>query len=296
MTHTEPHIPVLCEEVVSGLDIQPDDIVVDGTLGFSGHARAMLPSLTGQGLYIGIDRDQDALNFSKQVLAPYPNVSFHHMTYIDFPKALIQCGKTGCDKMLVDLGVSSWQIDQAERGFSFTKEGPLDMRMNASDTVSASTILMTYSEEELHHIFLTYGELFNPQKLVRLIVEVRKQLPEFSTMDLVALIKKSFYFNNQRSQFLKTCAQVFQALRIEVNQELAQLESFLEQLHQWLNPNGRIAIITFHSLEDRMVKYFFKDNKAWLEPVGKKVIAPTYAQAGKNPRSKSAKLRIVKRI
>jgi 16S rRNA (cytosine1402-N4)-methyltransferase len=290
------HIPVLCEAVVEGLNIQPDDIVLDGTLGFSGHASQLISSLSSKGLYIGIDRDEEALAYSRERLGSNPSFKSFHTTYSRFPEILAQEHLKGFDKGLVDLGVSSRQIDHGPRGFSFTKEGPLDMRMNRDDRLTAAEILASYSEDDLTRIFVEYGEIFKPFKLVRHIIDIRKHSPILTTMDLVALIKKSFYFNNQRSQFLKSCALVFQALRMEVNQELQELETFLNHIPTWLNPGGRLAVITFHSLEDRMVKFFFKENKTWLTPVGKKVIAPTYAQAGENPRSKSAKLRIVQRL
>ncbi len=195
------------------------------------------------------------------------------------------------DKVLVDLGVSSWQIDQPERGFSFQKDGPLDMRMNASEGQTASDILQHYETEALLAMFKTGGELRRPEKLVQRLIEKRKSEPISTTLQLVEHIKKSFYFRNQRTLFMKTCAQVFQALRMEVNQELQNLGIFLEALESHLNPSGRVAIITFHSLEDRLVKQFFKSN-SHFQPINKKVISPTYAQTQHNPRSRSAKLRV----
>lgn len=293
---TTPHLSVLLPEIVALLAMSPGDILLDGTLGFAGHSEALLSSVDGQAHLIGLDRDPDALAFSKDRLAAFPTVTLSHSTYADFPKVLAKLGITQVQKVLLDLGISSWQIDQGHRGFSFQHDGPLDMRMDQTTGQTAADLLRTASEAELLKIFQTYGELYNAQKLARMIYETRRERPILTINDLTYLIKKSFYFKNQRSLMMKTFAQVFQALRIVINNELGQLETFLETIPDWVAPGGRIAIISFHSLEDRLVKQFYKAHKDQFTRVGKAVISPTYAQAKDNPRARSAKLRVLEKI
>lgn len=259
-------------------------------MGYGGHAESLAQCLD-QGRLIGLDRDQVAVAYSTQRLSHNPRVAVFQANYDEFPRVLQLLQVDKVDKILLDLGVSSLQLDDPTRGFSFQKEGPLDMRMSA-DGISALDILKTYDSAALIHLFKTWGDLRHPEKLVQHIVQARKTgLPD-TTLGLVQFIKKSFFFKNSRQLYMKTCSQVFQALRMEVNQEMPHLTQCLEQIPLYLRPEGRVAIITFHSLEDRLVKLFFKDKKSFV-PVGKKVIAPTYAQAGINPRAKSAKLRLL---
>ncbi len=292
------HISVLLPQVVTGLDPKPGDIILDGTLGFGGHAEAILGQMAGQGRYLGIDQDTEALTSSQARLQAFSQVSFHHHTFSEFAQVLQELGLSAVDKILLDLGVSSWQIDQASRGFSFQKDGPLDMRMDstASQIATAADVINTASKDALITIFETYGELPQAYKLADTLCAWRQTKPFETTEDLTFAIKKSYYFNNNRSKMMKAFAQVFQALRIEVNQELAQLTRFLETFPDHLAVGGRIAIITFHSLEDRMVKHFFKARPEQFKPVGKKVIQPTYADTVENPRCRSAKLRVLEKI
>ncbi len=290
-----PHQSVFLTQVTDLLDIQPTDIILDGTLGFAGHSEALLEKLGPDGLLIGLDQDQDALTFSKDRLKKYPNVSLHHTMFSKFGEILDECRHPTATKILVDLGMSSWQIDQNARGFSFQQTGPLDMRMNTSTTQTAADILATYSKDHLTHIFIEYGELHNGHRLAETICLWRTERPFVTTDDLTFAIKKSFYFNNNRQHMMRAFAQVFQALRIEINHELDELSNFLAQLPDRLAPNGRVAIITFHSLEDRIVKHFFKAHPDQFRAVGKKVIQPTYAETCDNPRCRSAKLRVLEK-
>jgi 16S rRNA (cytosine1402-N4)-methyltransferase len=292
---SSPHIPVLLEEVLQRLDIHPGDIVVDGTLGFAGHAYEMAKALQNEGQFIGIDQDPEAILFSQQKLSAFQNSQLITDNYSNLPHILDHLGVPKVNKLLLDIGVSSWQIDQAKRGFSFQKDGPLDMRMSPKNPKSAQTILATYSAEELLAVFKNYGELYPAQTLVKNIVEWRKTTPFFTTTDLTRVIKKSFYFNNQRAKMMKTFAQVFQALRIEVNQELDVLTHVLKILPDRIAIQGRVAIITFHSLEDRIVKQFFKAHKTAFKSVGSK-LKPSYHDAKDNPRARSAVLRVYERV
>ena len=264
---------------------------MDGTVGYGGHAAELLSGLT-QGMLIGLDRDATAIQHSGKRFENIPCVKLVQANYDEFPRVLETLNIPKVSKILLDLGVSSLQIDQPGRGFSFQKDGPLDMRMS-SEGVSAEDILNTYTESELMRIFTEWGDLRYPQKLVTNLLNARTQGLPKTTLELVQIIKKSFFFKNQRSLFMKTCSQVFQSLRMEVNQEMAHLTQCLEQIPLYMKPGGRLAIITFHSIEDRMVKTFFKARKDSFVPVTKKVISATYAQAGINPRAKSAKLRLL---
>jgi len=286
-----PHLSVLLEEVSQLLDIQPDDYVLDGTVGFGGHSEAFAQKLGPNGRLLGLDRDLDALRYSKNRLEKFPQVTLMHALFSDFPKALEENGWPYFTKALIDIGVSSWQIDQPSRGFSFQSESPLDMRMDTSEhTKTAAQILNTYSKEKLIHLFETYGEIRRADRLVQNILSTRELAPILTTDHLKTMIKKSFFFKNDRALMMRTFAQVFQALRIEVNQELAQLDAFLNHVPQWIHPGGRLCVITFHSLEDRIVKTYFKGNLRF-ESIGKKALKPTYAQTKDNPRARSATLR-----
>ena len=291
------HIPVLLEETVFLLDIQGSDRIFEGTLGFGGHAEALCSDLSEEGVYMGVDRDQDGIAYSKERLGTPENFYFFHGNYVDIKTYLKRVKIDTVTKILLDLGMSSYQLDQSGRGFSFLQDDPLDMRMDKTeDTLSAADILNTYDVEALDSLFYQYGEIRKPQKLVQVIVSFRKDTSFTKTGDLLSCIKKGFYFRQNRRLYIRTCSQVFQALRIAVNQELEALGQFLSQVKDVLDEGGRLAIISFHSVEDRLVKEFYKSNKTWLRPVNKKVIQLSYHDAKKNVRARSAKLRVYERV
>ena len=249
----------------------------------------------GEGIYIACDQDPEALKFCKTRFKDKRQFKYLAKNYVDFSGFLDKNGLK-LDKVLLDLGMSSFQLDHPERGFSFQGEAPLDMRMDPNNNQSAAHILNTYSIEKLSDMFYQYGELKHNKKLSQAIANFRKKHALKTTDQLVHLIKESYRFAGNRRFFIKTCSQVFQALRIEVNQELTVLETFLETLIPYLNSGARVAIITFHSLEDRIVKRFVKSQKYILEPLTKKVIKPGQDEIRQNSRASCAKLRVFRKV
>ena len=295
MSKPSPHIPVLLDEVITHLDIQANDIVLEGTCGFGGHSEKILETLSPKGLYIGIDQDLDALTYCQEKFKAHKNATFFHQNFSNFDTLFTKEKLPPFTKCLLDLGVSSHQLDQADRGFSHRYSAQLDMRMNQKSTLTAASILNTYSEKALSDMFFQYGELRHNKKLVDAICHTRKTTPITTTDDLKTLIKKSYYFRNSRSIYMRTCSQVFQALRIECNQELEHLNTLLQKLEQHSQKNSLTAIITFHSLEDKCIKTFVKESKT-LELTQKSVIKPSKQERTKNPRSRSAKCRVIRSL
>lgn len=297
------HIPVLLEETIGGLQIKPDGIYVDCTFGGGGHSRAILKELGPSGKLVVFDQDEDA----KQNLPDDTRVIFvpHNFRHIQRFLRLHQIAAV--DGVLADLGVSSHQFDEASRGFSTRFDGDLDMRMDQRQSLTAFDIVNTYSEAQLHKLFEQYGEVTNSKTLARKIVDVRNQV-SLKTIDAFKNALREVVKGNPNKYF----AQVFQALRIEVNDELGALKEMLQQLPNLLKPGGRIAIITFHSLEDRLVKNFFRrgsfeepqttnpfindDTVNELKVITKKPITPSDSEMKRNSRSRSSKLRIAEKI
>jgi 16S rRNA (cytosine1402-N4)-methyltransferase len=278
------HITVLEEELISGLEIQPGGLYLDTTVGGGGHSDRILAAYPDTHV-IAVDRDHQALAAAKQRLAPYGDrVSFWQGNFVDYPAEEQQF--TG---VLADLGVSSAQLDQAERGFSFRQEAPLDMRMDQTQPITAADLLNTAPEKELADIFYYYGEERFSRRIARYIVGHR---PFTTTTQLAQAIARLLPGSRQR---IHPATRVFQALRIAVNQELTSLEKFLENAPQWLQPQGRIGIISFHSLEDRIVKHRFREAQS-LRVLTKKPICPQDEELNQNPRARSAKLRIAERL
>ncbi|MBA95607.1 MAG: 16S rRNA (cytosine(1402)-N(4))-methyltransferase [Rickettsiales bacterium] len=294
MTEKNIHIPIMLDEVITHLDIQKNDCIIEGTAGFGGHTNEILKQLDKTGLYIGIDQDQTAINHSKEKFNSYPFANHYHDNFSNFETYLKKHNQTTFTKFFLDLGISSYQIDEAYRGFSHRFDGPLDMRMNTNSPINAKTILNTYSEESLSNIFYYYGELRHNKKLVENIIHNRKKSPLETTTDLRNIIKKSYFFHNKRSLFMKTCSQVFQAIRIEVNQEFKHIEETLPKLESYASNEATIVILTFHSCEDRLIKQFIKQSKT-LEFNPKSVIKPSKIERTNNSRSRSAKCRIIKK-
>ncbi len=295
------HIPVLLSETIEGLNIQADGIYVDCTFGGGGHSKAILQQLNKKGNLIAFDQDKAAADN----LPDDPRILFIPQNFRHLQRFLKLHGISAIDGIIADLGVSSHQFDEAERGFSIRFNAALDMRMDQRQELTAAQVLQTYTEQRLHKIFEQYGEVTNAKTLARLIVEKRNGVP-FSTIDNFKNAIREIVKGNPNKYF----AQVFQALRIEVNDELGALKELLQQVPGLLKPGGRAAIITFHSLEDRLVKNFFKrgsfdepDQNPFTneEPINemkvitKKPIGPTKEEIKNNPRASSAKLRVAEK-
>lgn len=306
------HISVMLQECIEGLNIKPDGIYVDCTLGGAGHSLEILKNLSSKGRLIGIDQDEDALNAAKERLRDYNNVTFVHDNFYNIKEILENLNIEKVDGILMDLGVSSYQLDEGERGFSYMQDAPLDMRMNRNSPFSAYNVVNEYSQEELYDVIKSFGEEKFAKKIATIIVDRRKKKTIETTFDLVDIIKASIpaKFRQEGGHPAK---RTFQAIRIEVNKELHILDKAITDGVEALNPGGRIAIITFHSLEDRIVKNKFRDlqdpckcpkelpmcvcNKTpIIKLVNKKPIEASEEELKYNSRSKSAKLRIADKI
>ncbi len=296
------HIPVLLMPSVDGMNIRPDGTYVDVTFGGGGHSREILSRLGKGGILLGFDQDEDA----ERNIVNNPQFIFVRSNFRYLHNFLRYHGINEVDAILADLGVSSHHFDDSERGFSFRFEGNLDMRMNKRAGMTAADIINTYDEEQLANLFYLYGELKNSRKLASIIVKARNEHKISTISDLLDIIKPLF----GREREKKELAKVFQALRIEVNQEMEALKEMLYAATAALKPGGRLVVITYHSLEDRMVKNiiktgnvegnvekdFYGNLQTPFRQVNNKVIIPDEAELAKNPRSRSAKLRIAEKL
>lgn len=307
------HKSVLFDECMSALNISPDGIYVDGTLGGGGHSLGICERLSKKGRLIGIDRDKEALKAASDRLLKYKNVTtFVHSNYSEIENILSQLNIEGIDGALLDLGVSSYQIDNPGRGFSYMKDAPLDMRMNRDDSLSAYTVVNEYDRESLIHILREYGEEKMAAKIASTIIKRRTAKPIETTLELADIIKSAMP-PAMRNSGSNPCKRTFQAIRIEVNQELELLKDALTAFFNALKPGGVLAVITFHSLEDRIVKTLFasltagcicsKDlpvcvcgNKPKGELVLRKPVTATKEELDDNTRSHSAKLRAIRKF
>ena len=296
------HVPVLLHEVIDGLRINPDGIYVDCTFGGGGHSKAILEKLSPKGKLVGFDQDADA----KKNLPDDERLIFVSHNFRHLQRFLKLEGITAVDGIMADLGVSSPQFDEAERGLSTRHNAELDMRMDQRQTLTAFDVVNSYTEQQLHKLFEQYGEVTNAKTLAKTIVQVRSSA-SLKTIDAFKNALREIVKGNPNKYF----AQVFQALRIEVNDELGALKEMLQQIPSLLKPGGRVAIITFHSLEDRLVKNFFRRG-SFDEPeenpfintetvnelviVNKKPILPSERELKQNPRSRSAKLRVAEKV
>ncbi|MGN1352385.1 MAG: 16S rRNA (cytosine(1402)-N(4))-methyltransferase RsmH [Clostridia bacterium] len=304
------HIPVLLNEVIEGLNIKKNGIYVDGTLGGAGHSLEICKKLSPQGRLIGIDRDVEALACAKEKLKQYDNVKFVNDNHQNIKQILSDLEINGVDGILLDLGVSSYQIDEISRGFSYMNDAPLDMRMDKLQTLTAEEVINTYKEEDLAKIIYEYGEEKFSKKIARRICELRKIEKIDTTAKLAAIVEECVpYIKGQGHPAKRT----FQAIRIEVNNEIEPLYGAVTDCIDALNPGGRLCIITFHSLEDRCVKNAYTDALGKCtcpkdlpycickkivkgKIVNKKPILPTDKEQELNSRSRSAKLRIFEKI
>jgi 16S rRNA (cytosine1402-N4)-methyltransferase len=306
------HYSVMLKEVLEGLKVLPDGIYVDGTLGGAGHAKAVIEGLEG-GVLIGIDQDQEALAYARDLLKPYKGrFILVHDNFSNIAPILTELEIPEVNGILMDLGVSSYQLDTAQRGFSYNHDAPLDMRMDQTASLTAAEVVNEYSLEELNHVIMTYGEERWAQRIATFIVTQREIKPIETTFELVEVIKKAVP-KGARRDGPHPAKRTFQAIRIEVNNELGIIQKAIEDGVDRLAPGGRIALITFHSLEDRLVKNTFKElsldcicppeapvctcnHRAKVRIVTKKPIQPGMKELEFNPRSRSAKLRIAERI
>ncbi|MCI5597291.1 MAG: 16S rRNA (cytosine(1402)-N(4))-methyltransferase RsmH [Lachnospiraceae bacterium] len=306
------HISVLFEETLDGLMIKPDGIYVDGTMGGAGHGRAICERLSSDGHYIGIDQDEAAIVTGTKRLEPFQDkVSIVRSNYADMAAVIHELGIKKVDGILLDLGVSSYQLDTADRGFSYREEAPLDMRMDQRQKMTARDIVNDYSEMELFHMIKEYGEDRFAKNIAKHIVAARQERPIETTLQLAEIIKYAIPAK-VRATGGHPAKRTFQAIRIELNQELTVLEDSLDMMIDLLNPGGRLCIITFHSLEDRIVKNSFRknENPCTCPPgfpvctcgkiskgrvITRKPILPGEKELEENSRSKSAKLRIFER-
>ena len=307
------HRPVMLEQCVKGLDIRPDGIYVDGTLGGGGHSGAICRNLNERGTLIGIDRDRDALDVSSERLKEYKcKKYFVQSNYSDIKQVLNELKIEKVDGALLDLGVSSFQLDNPQRGFSYMNDAPLDMRMSQDDDFTAYDIVNDYDRNELIRVIGKYGEERWASRIADFIVKFRSDKPIESTYELVDVIKQAIPASARRTG-PHPAKRTFQAIRIEVNDELSQLERAVEEFCDILAPGGRLCIITFHSLEDRIVKEIFSrranpctcprefpicvcGKKADIKKITGKPFVPDAEETEENPRARSAKLRIAEKI
>ena len=305
------HIPVMLEECIENLKINPDGIYVDGTMGGAGHSYQIAKRLSKKGLLIGIDRDEEALKVAKERLKEFDNVKFIHDNHDNIKEAIESLNIDKVDGILLDLGVSSYQIDEKTRGFTYIQDGPLDMRMDKSQTLTAEDVINNYKEEELARIIYEYGEEKFSRRIARNICEYREKNRITTTGELVSIIEKSVpRVHGDKGHPAK---RTFQAIRIEVNDEIKPLYNTVKDSIDILKSGGRLCIITFHSLEDRSVKKAYVDsegkctcppglpycvcgNKALGKIITKKPILPNDEEMKQNTRSKSAKLRVFEKI
>lgn len=307
------HTSVLLNETIESLNINPKGIYVDGTLGGGGHASALCNRLSAEGLLIGIDRDKDALKAASERLEGFKcRKIFVRDNYSNIKSILKELNIAKIDGAMLDLGVSSFQLDNPERGFSYMQNAPLDMRMNQDDDFTAENVVNDYSADELRRIIKEYGEERWASRIAEFIVKERKKHPITSTEELVGIIKAAVPASARR-EGPHPAKRTFQAIRIEVNDELGQLKKAVRDFIDVLNPKGRLSIITFHSLEDRIVKETFVHemnpctcppglpvcvcgNKPVLKKITGKPIVAGKEELAENPRSRSAKLRVAEKI
>lgn len=306
------HVSVLLNECIENLNIKPDGIYVDGTMGGAGHSLEIVKKLSEKGMLIGIDRDEEALAVAKERLKEFKNVKYVHDNHDNIDEIIKNLNIKGVDGILLDLGVSSYQIDEKTRGFTYMDDGPLDMRMDKSQKLTAEYIVNNYKEQDLARIIFEYGEEKFSRKIARNICEYRKNKKIETTGELVKIIEKSIpgKFREKNSHPAK---RTFQAIRIEVNNEIEPLYNTIKNSITALNSKGRLCVITFHSLEDRMVKKAYVDaegkctcpkdlpycvcgNVSLGKIITKKPILPTEKEMQENSRSRSAKLRVFEKI
>ncbi|MCC9294009.1 16S rRNA (cytosine(1402)-N(4))-methyltransferase RsmH [Clostridium sp. WLY-B-L2] len=305
------HVPVLLQETIDSLNIKENGIYVDCTLGGGGHSKEILKRISENGKLIGIDEDISAIKAAKENLKEFKNVTYVCSNFYYIKEILSELKVNSVDGILMDLGVSSYQLDNPERGFSYMKDAPLDMRMNRDSSLSAYEVVNGYEREELYRVLKDYGEEKFANRIADFIVREREKNPINTTLELVDIIKRAVPLKFQRDGH--PAKRTFQGIRIEVNKELKILDRALEDSVEKLKAGGRISVITFHSLEDRIVKSKFRNlenpctcppnfpicvcnKKPVVKIINKKPIIPAQEEKEKNPRSKSSKLRTAEKI
>jgi 16S rRNA (cytosine1402-N4)-methyltransferase len=304
---TTPHKPVLYQEIIHALQPKSPGCYIDGTIGAGGHARGILEACTPDGRLLGLDLDSQALALARETLAPYgKRVVLTQASYLTLSESMRQLGWEAVDGIVIDLGVSSMQLDTPERGFSFQVDAPLDMRFNRETGLTAAQTINTTPEAELADLLFKYGEEPRAKRIAKMIVQAR---PVRTTLQLAEIAKKAYPGHSR----VHPATRIFQAIRIAVNDELTVLEQALPGAMQALRPGGRLAVISFHSLEDRIVKDFFRrESKDWINPpyekiyeverhatlkeITRKPIMPSADEISNNPRARSAKLRVAERV
>jgi len=308
------HIPVMLQEVLYYLNCKPGEIYVDCTLGGSGHAGAICEKIAPDGVFIGIDQDIDAAQNAKKVLEPFElTIHLFHDNFVNLPEILGQLKIASVDGILIDLGVSLHQLESSGRGFSFKRDEPLDMRMNLASSTTAEDLINKLEEKNLRKIFQEYGEERWAGPIARKIVKERKRKPIRYSTQLARIVYNSVPKKARFNQKIHPATRVFMALRIAVNKELERLDLFMTNVANLLNPEGRLCVLSFHSLEDRIVKNRVKalektcicppdfpkcvcDEKRIVRPLTKKVVRPSEDEITKNPMARSAKLRAIEKI
>jgi len=308
------HIAVMLKETVDYLNCKPGKIYVDCTVGGSGHAKAICQEIAPEGLLIGIDQDNDSIRNAKKVLKPYESiVRIFHDNFVNLPVILRQLNISAVDGILLDLGISFHQIESSGRGFSFNKDEPLDMRMNAASGPTAEDLINSVSEKDLRHIFKIYGEERRARQIARRIIQVRGQKEIRSSKQLARIVCDAIPKRARVHQRIHPATRVFMALRIAVNKELDRLEAFMENVVDLLNPKGRLCVLSFHSLEDRIVKHRLKtlekgcicppdfpkcvcNKKKAIRILTPKVMRPTKEEIAVNPRARSTRLRAIEKL
>jgi 16S rRNA (cytosine1402-N4)-methyltransferase len=295
--HGSSHTPVMLQEALRFLNPQPGGIYVDGTLGLGGHSKAILQQIGPKGRLIALDCDASALDIAKKNLSDFKTQCvFIHSNYRDLALQLQMQQIEKIDGLLVDLGLSSFQIDDPQRGFSLRAKGPLDMRMDQSEPLSAFDLIHSLSEKELDSILDNYGQERWHHRIARILVSERTKEPIETTEDLTRIILNAIPAKRSR-QKIHPATRTYQAIRIAVNRELESLERLLASAEELLRPGGRIVVIAFHSLEDRIVKNIFRDwgKEGKYHVLLKKPLRPSEEEIGRNPRARSARLRAVER-
>lgn len=291
-----PHIPVMVHEVINYLCPKPGQVILDCTVGSGGHACKILEAIKPHGFLIGVDKDYDILQIAKQSLSKTGGAfKLYHADYADIDEVLRLASVDKVQGILLDLGASSLQFDYADRGFSFSKEGPLDMRMDRSSGVTAHSLIQRLSERDLEELLKKYGEERWSRRIARAIVRARKEKDISTTRQLAAVVERVVPCGKSR---IHPATRVFQAFRIAVNRELESLETFLDKIHYYMADGARMVIISFHSLEDRMVKNKFAEraHQGVFKILTKKPVIPGEVEIERNIRSRSAKMRAAERI
>ncbi len=300
MVEDRLHIPVMAQEVIEYLNLKPGQLIVDATLGTAGHSLDIIKMITPGGRLIGLDRDEDSLALARQRLGAYnDHCEFVHANFVDLDQVLEKLGITQIDGIVFDLGISTYQLRNPERGFSFQEEGPLDMRLDRSSYISAYDLMNNLNENEISHMLWNFGQERWHNRIAHLLVEERKIQPIATTKQLANLVLRAIPVRYRKGYYrIHPATRTFQALRIAVNRELEILEIAIKKAVAILAKQARIVVISFHSLEDRVIKHTFRALKAdgLIDIITPKPLTPLMAELDANPASRSSKFRVAERI